>query len=351
MKGTRGCTAKGHFEAFIYGLSDSYILCSSSSDDSTRIWNIDTSECIGSFEERIFPDSICTLSNGDTLILQPEGGLKCWRPLCTQPKDSLQPVILRYLSEEQACRSLCSLPNGCFAANSVDHVIRIWDSSTGRCNFELDAYDATDSKMISVLNTSQLASITGIGYTSIRVWNFRTGDCDWVLTGHSGAIQCISALSPAGILFASSSLDRTVRIWNVSTGRCDHVIHVGLPIVSLTALSRDRLLMQSEDQSSLLVYEKGIITRVVDGSRGKISCWCLRADGRIATASYSGRIEIWDIDSKECLFKIKKWSHNEIGCIFSLASGRLVIALNSTNMIQIFDQPLPAVSPLHAHRP
>ena len=66
-------------------------------------------------------------------------------------------------------------------------------------------------------------SFTGGEDNNIRIWQIHTGECCYVLNGHTAAITG-AAFSPDGKHLASSSKDATVRIWDVATGTCVKIL-------------------------------------------------------------------------------------------------------------------------------
>jgi WD40 repeat protein len=65
--------------------------------------------------------------------------------------------------------------------------------------------------------------VSGSVDTTVRVWNVETGECRFVLDGHSGAI---TALDVYGTIIVSGGTDMTVRIWDLTTGQCTRVLAI-----------------------------------------------------------------------------------------------------------------------------
>jgi hypothetical protein len=65
--------------------------------------------------------------------------------------------------------------------------------------------------------------VTGGCDRDLRVWNVRTGECRFVLHGHTSTIRCLKVLDGRPIA-VSGSRDATMRVWDIETGRLVHLL-------------------------------------------------------------------------------------------------------------------------------
>ena len=56
---------------------------------------------------------------------------------------------------------------------------------------------------------------------TLRVWNADSGECTFVLQGHTSTVRCL-AMHENNIV--SGSRDGTLRVWDVTNGNCLHVL-------------------------------------------------------------------------------------------------------------------------------
>jgi WD40 repeat protein len=73
---------------------------------------------------------------------------------------------------------------------------------------------------------------------TIQIWNWRTGERLFLLSGHTAPINAI-ALSADGQYLVSGSRDRTVKVWNFATGQEVITLHDHLSPVTAVAISAD----------------------------------------------------------------------------------------------------------------
>ena len=53
------------------------------------------------------------------------------------------------------------------------------------------------------------------GINRLKIWNMKTGQCLYIITGHDGGVESVS-WDPSGTYLASGSVDKTIKIWGVS---------------------------------------------------------------------------------------------------------------------------------------
>jgi WD40 repeat protein len=60
--------------------------------------------------------------------------------------------------------------------------------------------------------------VTGSDDSTLRVWDGSTGECCFLLTGHTCGIECLAS-TPTAHRVVSGSWDGTIRVWNAITGQ------------------------------------------------------------------------------------------------------------------------------------
>jgi len=132
----------------------------------------------------------------------------------------------------------------------------------------------------------------------VRVWNLKTGECQYTLTGHNSLVGLIG-LSPSRLV--SAAADATLRIWNPDTGEVQHVLdaHTG----AVTCFQHDELKVLSGSDGMLKMWDvrSGTVVReFLSNVRGvwKVMFegrWCVAASER-SEATY---LDVWDFGNGE----------------------------------------------------
>ncbi|TKR68269.1 hypothetical protein L596_024270 [Steinernema carpocapsae] len=107
-----------------------------------------------------------------------------------------------------------------FASCSEDSTIKIWDFESGEYDRTLKGHTAAVQDICfdktGILLGSCSADLT------IKIWDFSNSyDCLKTLKGHDHNISSITFV-PSGDYLLSASRDRQVKMWEVSTGYCIH---------------------------------------------------------------------------------------------------------------------------------
>ena len=162
-------TLKGH-TSLVYSASfspDGHRIVSASRDETVRIWNAATGECIRTLEGHagyVFSASF-----------NPDGS--------------------RIVSA------------------SRDETVRIWDAATGECIRTLKGHTSYVRSASFSPDGSRIVSASWDD--TVRIWNAATGKRIITLGGHTINVYSVS-FSPDGSRIVSASLDKTVRIWDIS---------------------------------------------------------------------------------------------------------------------------------------
>lgn len=98
------------------------------------------------------------------------------------------------------------------ASGGMDNTVRIWDIASGECLFVLTGHTDWVNCLAISPNGDRVAS--GSEDRTIRIWDAQSGDCVAVLRGHSKAVRSLY-FSPDGNQLVSTSGDHTVRIWDL----------------------------------------------------------------------------------------------------------------------------------------
>ena len=118
---------------------------------------------------------------------------------------------------------------------------------------------------------------------TVRVWSVATGECVFVLTGHTSLVGLLG-LSPSFLV--SAAADSTLRIWNLDSGELVHTLaaHTG----AITCFVHDEFKVLSGSDGNLKMWdvrEGGVVRDLLGGVQGvwQVVCegrWCVAASNR-----------------------------------------------------------------------
>ncbi len=163
---------------------------------------------------------------------------------------------------------------------------------------------------------SLLASGSGMGDNTVRVWNSVTGECVQVLSGHNNSVTSV-AFGGAGRL-ASAAGDKLVRVWETNEWSLPLQLAGHSDRVSCLAWFETSPILASGSWDGTarvwdVVLEKGIMT--LRGHTQGITCVAWNESKQLATGSIDTNVRVWDAaNAGECLFVLK--GHTErVSCI------------------------------------
>ncbi len=269
------------------------LLASSSMDNTVKIWDSHTGECLKTFRDgdkwiwtvAFSPDGNTVASGGD------DHTIKLWNIHTEEYK------ILA--GHDDWIASVVFHPKGnLLASGSYDCTVRGWDIATGECCKTIDAHQ---NKIYSIgfdPNGEILASSSTDG--SIKLWDYNTGECLNTLTGHTKEVVSI-AFSADGKIIASSSFDRTVKLWDVRTGKLLKTLKGHkVDIRSLAFATYQNLIATGDNNQTLKLWnaDTGECLKTWQGYTNWIWTIALSPDGRLlASGSLNKKVRLWDIQT------------------------------------------------------
>ncbi|KAM5489408.1 ubiquitin-binding SDF ubiquitin ligase complex subunit met30 [Microsporum audouinii] len=148
-------TLRGHSDAVNSVKLDmaSRTLISASDDFTLRLWDLDTRQCIRTFEGH-----------------------------CRQ----IQQVA--FLSPQMNWASRRPLPPLYVLSASLDDTLRLWNTTSGAC----ERANLGHTNGIWALAVDGLRAVSGAGDSITKVWDVVTGNCVRTLTGHTAPVTCVA---------------------------------------------------------------------------------------------------------------------------------------------------------------
>jgi WD40 repeat protein/tetratricopeptide (TPR) repeat protein len=196
-----------------------------------------------------------------------------------------------------------------FAASVRDNSINVWDVKTGDLKFDLTGHRTRVEDLAFSPDGERLVSCS---YEGLRVWDLKTGNQITLLQGHQSTVQ-VAAFGPKDNLIVSGAEDGTLRTWDVSTAA-----HISLPqphVIGRVALSRDGKYIAAgergfgqEQSPRVLLYDAATlkVVRTLAPYVDNIVGIDFSHDGqRLAVAGSNGAVRVFAVESGELRGSIK----------------------------------------------
>jgi WD40 repeat protein len=183
---------------------------------------------------------------------------------------------------------------GRVCSGSGDTSIRIWDFGSGECEKTLSGCDGKVGALCSYGNVLVSGSKDGATNHKIRLWNTDKGQCVRTLQGHSDWINVLCAHDK--MLFSGSG-DRTVRIWDLERGKCLLKYENPSFVLSLYHHAGHNLLYCGTYDGMIRTWDlrvsQGKVIRTVK-AHGSGVLSLAHHDGLLCSGSKDETIRVWD---------------------------------------------------------
>ena len=166
---------------------------------------------------------------------------KSWEPL------------LHTIPHARAVKSVAfSSDASCLVSGSSDGIVRIWNTTTGELESQLEGHTGRVLSVAFSHNGRFIAS--GSEDTTVRLWNTTMCDIAHVLMGHKRGVMSV-AISKDDKFVVSGSDDTTVRIWNTATGELLRELKGHSDMVKSVAVSPDCQHVASGSNRELKIWK------------------------------------------------------------------------------------------------
>ncbi|KAK0475868.1 cell division control protein 4 [Armillaria novae-zelandiae] len=295
-------------------------LVSGSTDRTLRIWDLTTGRCMHVFGGHTSTVRCLTIVKPEWVDLNQHSGaatrenrdhsLRVWtlpKPgeaeyhcygskdtdldsgdVCDAEENPYHRIHLE--GHDQAIRALAARGR-ILVSGSYDYNVRVWDIITGQCKFVLTGH--TQKVYCVALEPKQNQAYSGSMDGTVRVWNLQTGQCQHTLIGHTSLVGLLG-LSPSYLV--SAAADATLRIWDPDTGELKHTLaaHTG----AITCFQHDEFKVLSGSDRALKLWNIREGTVIKDLLTGITGVWQVVFEGRwcVSASNKNGTtvLDVWD---------------------------------------------------------
>lgn len=178
--------------------------------------------------------------------------------------------------------------------------------------------------------------VSGSRDATIRLWNLSDLTSS-ILLGHRGYVYCVD-VSPDGSLLASGSGDGTVKLWNLSTQEDVLTIDSGSDFVTSVAFTPNgqMLVIGASGVIKFWNLEKSEVEFEFNQPGGILALAFSPDGGVLASSSWRGSIQLWDLNTGTKLGAPLTEDHQAIRSVVFSSDGTLLIS-GSSRGIQLWD--------------
>ncbi len=314
---------------------DGQTLASGSSDRTVRLWNVCTGECLAVLPGHTAQVRSVNFSpDGQTLASGSEDRtVKLWDVEIGQCLRTLQ---------EHAGRvpSVAFSPDGVtLASGSEDQTVKLWDTRTGQCLKTLQGHTSWVWSVVFSPDGATLASASGSGDRTVRLWNVDTEQCLKTLQGHTNRVFSV-AFSPDGQILASGSGDRTVKLWDVEIGQCLRTLQGQASWVLSVAFSPDGVTLASGSEGQtvrLWDVRTGQCLRTLQDHTSRVQSVSFSPDGQtLASGSEDQTVKLWDVCTGRC-FRTLQGHTRRIRSVSFSSDGQTLVSGSEDQTVKLWD--------------
>ncbi|GFZ93683.1 serine/threonine-protein kinase [Okeania sp. KiyG1] len=178
-------------------------------------------------------------------------------------------------------------------SGSADTTIKVWDYGSGELKHSLTGHRGYIYTV--AISPDGQTIVSGSSDDTIKIWDLRTGELLRTLAEKQNDIYSL-AISPDEETVVAGGVDKTVRIWNLGSGELLNTLTgYKYPIYAVGFVGADII---AADLETIKVWEptSGLLKSTFSGG-GKYADIQVGSDGRHILGTSNGAIAVWNRDS------------------------------------------------------
>ncbi|KAK6066938.1 Vegetative incompatibility protein HET-E-1-like protein 7 [Seiridium cupressi] len=223
------------------------------------------------------------------------------------------------------------------ASGSGDRTVRLWDASTGELQSTLEGHTNWVNSVAFSRDGKTITSASGD--KTVRLWDASTGELQSTLKGHTDWVNSV-AFSPDGKTIASASNDRTVRLWDASTGELQNTLKGHTDWVNSVAFSPDgKTIASASGDKTVRLWDAstGELQSTLKGHTNLVNSVAFSPDGKtIASASHDETVRLWDASTGELQSTLEGHT-NWVNLVAFSPDGKTIASASGDKTVRLWD--------------
>lgn len=288
-----------HHAVFSY---DDSIIASASYDGMICLWDIRSGEKITSFDGQAKDiEHLDFLLDGEEIALSSNAGdLNIWNVKTSQ--------LVRTISTGGHARYVICHHRKNNIAAIIEHSVCVWNALTGRCLKRIEVHIPSREGCNSIsFSPDGKRIVLAASDGTVRILDVFSPDyVEFV--GHKD-IVIATCFSPGGkmLISSSESFEKAIRVWDVKSTENICTIWGHTSRIKSLAFSskRNAIISASHDRTVRFWNTDGTEQFVINLKDSGVNSISLSPDETFLACAQDGRVSLWDIDTKQCLWVLE----------------------------------------------
>ncbi|WP_086756473.1 NB-ARC domain-containing protein [Nostoc sp. 106C] len=263
--------------------------------------------------------------------------------LCLLPQTaSLTPaggsLVRTLMGHISSVRAVALTPDGKYViSGSRDTTLKVWNWQTGEELRTLVGHTSYVNAVAFTPNGKYV--ISGSDDYTLKVWNWQNGEELRTLAGHTSYVNAV-AFTPNGKYVISGSDDYTLKVWNWQTGEEMRTLVGHTSSVNAVALTPDgKYVISGSRDTTLKVWDwqTGEELYTLQGHTSRINVVALTPDGKyVISASSDHTLKVWNWQTEEKLCTLAGHT-SSINAVTLTSDGKYLISASSDHTLKVWN--------------